>query len=218
MFQLEILKLILKLIGNQNVNEFQLMILFDEESFCKCNEELDPVKAEVEFYRSLVKEARFQDERTNLKTDPPYPFDFGLEGRQTFTRWNWSYLSRINLRSKTFLIKYETSLSALEKLLLHNLQKKYLYHAITAILDFRKSPQFERNDLLAILYSTVLSLQNNFSIDFFDIWIDEISTNKISKRNKFLTNKNLNFEPFTYITIKLVYHKKLLPKKPEAFW
>jgi hypothetical protein len=193
------------------------MILFDEESFCKCNEEFDPVKAEVEFYRSLVKESRFQHEKTNL-TDPPYPFDFALEGRQTFTRWNWSYLNKINLRSKTFSIKSEKSLSALEKLLLHNLQKKYLYHAITDILDFLKSQPLERNNLLAILYSIVLFLQNNFSIDFFDIWIEEIYTNKIYKPNKFLTNKNSNFEPFTYITIKLVYHKKLLPKKPEAFW
>jgi hypothetical protein len=194
------------------------MILFDEESFCKCNEEFDPVKAEVEFYRSLVNEARFQHEKINLNTDLPYPFDFSLEGRQTFTRWNWSYLNRINLRSKTFSIKYEKSLSALEKLLLHNLQKKYLYHAITDILDFMKSPQLEGNNLLAILYSIVLSLQNNFLIDFFDIWIAEIYTDKISKSNKFLTNKNSNFESFTYITIKLVYHKKLLPKKPEAFW
>jgi hypothetical protein len=194
------------------------MILFDEESFCKCNEEFDPVKAEVEFYRSLIKETIFQHERTDFNTDSPYPFDFSLEGRQTFTRWNWSYLNRINLRSKTFSIKYEKSLSALEKLLLHNLQKKYLYHGITDVLDFRKSQPLESNNLLAILYSTVLSLQNNFSIDFFDIWIDEIYTDKISKYNKFLTNKNSNFEPFTYITIKLVYHKKLLPKNPEAFW
>lgn len=196
------------------------MILFQEEYLCKCNEEFDPVKAQVEFYRSLLKEARLEHERTNLNDDQvkPFPFDFLSEGRQTFTKWNWSYSNRMNLRSKTFSIKYEKSLSTVEKLLLHNVQKKYFYHAVTDILDSLKSQPSERNNLLAILYSIVLSLQNNFSIDFFDIWIDEIYTHKTSKRNKFLTNKNSNFEPFTYITIKLVYNKKLLPKKPEAFW
>jgi len=193
------------------------MILFQEEYFCKCNEEFDPVKAQVEFFRSLLKEAKLQSERTN-SNDDLFPFDFSSEGRQTFTRWNWSYSNRMTLRSKLFSIQYEKPLSTVEKLLLHNIQKKYLYHAIQDILDSLKSQPLERNNVLAILYSIVLSLQNNFSIDFFDIWIDEIYTHKISKRNKFLVDKNSNFEPFTYITIKLVYNKKVLPKKPDAFW
>ncbi|QXE46120.1 hypothetical protein IV203_000042 (plastid) [Nitzschia inconspicua] len=193
------------------------MILFQEEYFCKCNEEFDPIKAQIEVYKSLVNEARLQQERTSLK-DTPFPFDFSSEGRQTFTRWNWSYPNRNNLRSKTFLIKYEKSLSAVERLLLYNFQKKYLYHAITDILDSLKSQPIERDNLLAILYSAVISLQNNFSIDFFDIWIDEIYIQKTSKRNKFLTTDTFNVEPFSYVTIKLVYNKKLLPKKPEAFW
>jgi len=193
------------------------MILFQEEYFCKCNEEFDPIKAQIEVYKSLVNEARLQQERINLK-DPPFPFDFSSEGRQIFTRWNWSYPNRNNLRSKTFLIKYEKSLSTVERLLLNNFQKKYLYHAITDILDSLKSQPIERDNLLAILYSAVISLQNNFSIDFFDIWIDEIYIQKMSKRNKFLTTDTFNLEPFSYVTIKLVYNKKLLPKKPEAFW
>ena len=196
------------------------MILFHEEYLCKCNEEFDPVKAQLEFYRSLLKEARLQSEATNPKDNQvkPFPFDFSSEGRQTFTRWNWSYSNQTNLRSKTFSIKYEKSLSTIEKMLLHNVQKKYLYHAIQDILDSLKSQPSKRDNLLAILYSIVLSLQNNFSIDFFDIWIDEIYTNKLLKRNKFLSESDLKVEPFTYITIKLVYNKKLLPKKPEAFW
>ena len=54
------------------------MILFQEEYLCKCNEEFDPVKAQVEFYRSLLKEARLEHERTNLNDDQvkPFPFDF----------------------------------------------------------------------------------------------------------------------------------------------
>ena len=196
------------------------MILFREEYFCKYNEEIDPIKTQVELYKSLLDEAKSQQKKINLKDDQikSFPFDFQSEGRQMFTRWNWSYPNRMNLRSKTFSIKYEKPLSTVEKLLLHNFQKKYLYQAITDILDSLKSQPLERDNLLAILYSIVLSLQNNFLIDFFDIWIDEIYTHTLSKSNKFLTNGNLNLEPFSYITIKLVYNKKLLPKKPEAFW
>lgn len=183
-------------------------------------QEYDPVETKVEIYK-LWKEIIVGREEINSNSndgDGKFPINFPSEGRQTFTRWNWSYPNRMTLRSKTFSIKYEKSLSAVEKLLLQNVQKKYLYHAIHDILDSLKSQPLERNNLLAILYSIVLSLQNNFFIDFFDIWIDEIYTHKISKRNKFLTDNNSNFEPFTYITIKLVYNKKLLPKKPEAFW
>ena len=189
-------------------------MLFQDEYYCDCNKKSSSIKAIVEFYRSFIREARLRKKAIRNE----YPFEFSSEGRQTFTKWNWSYPNRMNLRSKTYSIKYEKSLSTVERLLLHNFQKKYLYHAITDILDSLKSQPVERDNLLAILYSTVLSLQNNFSIDFFDIWIDEIYIHKISKNNKFLTNDTLHLEPFSYITIKLVYNKKLLPKKPEAFW
>lgn len=190
------------------------MIISQDKYFCKCNEE-DPIKAQIKFYKSLGNEARLQQKKTD---DNPYPFDFSSEGRQTFTTWNWAYPHHKNLRSKTYSIKYEKSLSPMERLLLNNFQKKYLYHAITDILDSLKSQPIECDNLLAILYSVVFSLQNNFSIDFFDIWIDEIYMHKMSKSNKFLTNDTLNVEPFSYITIKLIYNKKLLPQKSEAFW
>ena len=52
----------------------------------------------------------------------------------------------------------------------------------------------------------------------FDIWIDEIYINQESKVNKFLAENNSNFEPFSYITIKLLYTTKLPVKKPEPLW
>ena len=74
------------------------------------------------------------------------------------------------------------------KIVLNSFQKKYIYYAIDDILySFQSNPN-ERDNLLAILYSPVLSLQNNFSINFFDIWIDEIYINEVSKVNKFLNN------------------------------
>ena len=140
------------------------------------------------------------------------------EGRQLFTKWQWSYPNKIPLKSKTFSIKYEKPLSTLDKMILNNFQNKYLYHAIDDILYLLKSKPKERDNLLAILYSPVLALQNNFFIDFFDIWIAEIYITTGSKDNKFLVNGNSNFETFSYITIKFVYSKKLPAKKVESFW
>lgn len=119
---------------------------------------------------------------------------------------------------KTFQIKYDKKLSSVGKLILNSFQNKYIYYAIDDILySFRSNPM-ERDNLLAILYSPVLSLQNNFSISFFDIWIDEIYINEISKVNKFLNNDSSNFEQCSYITIKLLYKTRMPVKKPDSLW
>ena len=121
---------------------------------------------------------------------------------------------------RTFQINYEKKLSSVAIFLLNSFQDKYIYYAIDDILDSFKSNPTERDNLLAILYSPILSLQNNFSINFFDIWIDEISINELPKINKFLKNDNnsSNFKQSTYITIKLLYKLPLLPKSREALW
>ena len=120
--------------------------------------------------------------------------------------------------SKTFQIKYDKKLSSVTKLILNSFQKKYIYYAIDDILYLLKSNPNERENLLAILYSPILSLQNNFSIDFFDIWIDEIYIQEMSKVNKFLKNKSSNLQQYTYITIKFLYKTPILPKKPDSLW
>ena len=81
-----------------------------------------------------------------------------------------------------------------------------------------KSDPIEKNNLLEILYLPVLSLQNNFSINFFDIWIHEIYINETSKDNKFITNNSQNPEQLSYITIKLLYKTKVPIKKQESLW
>jgi len=68
------------------------------------------------------------------------------------------------------------------------------------------------------LKSLVLSLQNNFSINFFDIWIYEIYINEISKVNKFLNDDLSNLEQGTCITIKLLYKTPISPKKLDSLW
>ena len=122
------------------------------------------------------------------------------------------------LTFKTFQIKYEKRLSSIAKLLLKSFQNKYLYYAIDDVLDSLKSNSIEQDNLLAILYSPVLSIHNNFSINFFDIWINEIYVTETSKVNRFLISNSENLEQFSYITIKLFYKTRLPIKKPEPLW
>lgn len=120
--------------------------------------------------------------------------------------------------SKTFQIKYEKKLSTFARMILSSFNTKYLYYAIDDILYSFQLDVSERDNLLAILYSPVLSLQNNFSINFFDIWIREIYISDVSKINRFLKNDSSNLEQFNYITIKLEYIKREPPKKPDPIW
>lgn len=126
------------------------------------------------------------------------------------------YLESIS--SKTFQIRYDKKLSSVAKLILNSFQKKYLYYAIDDILYSFQSNPAERDNLLGILYSPVLSLQNNFSIDFFKIWIDEIYIQELSKANKFFKNNSANLQQSNYITIKLLYQMPRPPKKPDFLW
>jgi hypothetical protein len=122
------------------------------------------------------------------------------------------------ITSKTFQIRYDKKLSPIAKLVLNSFQNKFIYYAIDDILYSFKSNPIERDNLLAILYSPVLSLQNNLSINFFDIWIHEIYINEVSKVNKFLNKDSSNFEPFSYITIKLLYKTRIPIKKVDSLW
>ena len=122
------------------------------------------------------------------------------------------------IRSKTFRIRYEKRLSAAEKLILNNFQKKYIYYAIDDILDSLKLNLLERDNILAILYSPILSLQNNFAVNFFDIWIGDIFIEEVSKVNKFLNTEPENLEQFSYITLKLFYLTSVPVKKQEPLW
>ncbi len=120
--------------------------------------------------------------------------------------------------TKTFHVKYDNKLSPVAKLVLNNLHNKYLYYAIEDILSFLKSKPAERDKILAILYSPVISLQNDFSISFFDIWIQEIYISETLKFNKFLSKENSNLKSFNYITIKFLYASKPPTTKPKTLW
>jgi hypothetical protein len=122
------------------------------------------------------------------------------------------------ITSKTFQIKYQNKLSLTSKFILNSFQNKYIYYAIDDILYTLKSSPIERDNLLAILYSPVLSLQNNFSVNFFDIWIRQVSIEEISKPNKFLNDKSRTLDQSSYITIQFFYKTKIPLKKQESLW
>lgn len=122
------------------------------------------------------------------------------------------------ITSKTFQIKYQKNLSPTAKFILNSFQNKYIYYAMDDILYGLKSNPIERDNLLAILYSPILSLQNNFSVNFFDIWIREIYIDEIAKTNKFLSNDLKLSDQFNFITIKLFYKTRIPVKKQESLW
>jgi hypothetical protein len=122
------------------------------------------------------------------------------------------------ITSQTFQIKYQKTLSPIAKAILNSFHNKYIYYAIDDIFYSFKGNLMERDNLLAILYSPVLSLQNNFSVNFFDIWIREVYIEEIAKVNKFLNQDSQTLTQFSYITIKLFYKTRVPVKKQESLW
>lgn len=118
---------------------------------------------------------------------------------------------------KTFEIKYNNKLSLKAKSILNSFTYKYIYYAIDDLLDLLKSDPVEKENLLTVLYSSILSLHNNLEINFFDIWIESIFINEIGQNNRFFKTKE---EPktLTHITLKLLYRTRLPFKKPEPLW
>jgi hypothetical protein len=128
------------------------------------------------------------------------------------------YPKSSEITSKTFQIKYQKNLSLTAKFILNSFHNKYIYYAIDDILYSLKANPIERDSLLAVLYSPIISLQNNFSVNFFDIWIREVYIDEISKSNKFLNNESETLKQFNYITIKFIYKTKVPIKKQESLW
>jgi hypothetical protein len=120
--------------------------------------------------------------------------------------------------SKNFQIKSEKPLTIKAKLLLNSFKNKYIYYAIDDIKTILYSNPSEQDNLLTVLYSSMLSLHNNLYINFFDIWIDEIYIHETNKNNRFLKNDSKNLQPLTQITLKLFYKTRLPFKKPDPLW
>ena len=119
---------------------------------------------------------------------------------------------------KTFNIKYEKKLSPLAKTIIQSLKFKLYYYVVEDLLYLLKTNQTEANQLLQILHSTVIYLQNNLHVNFFDIYVYEISITEKQNMNKFIQNSSDYFESLNYLTIKLAYQIKPVSKKLELVW
>ena len=121
---------------------------------------------------------------------------------------------------KTFQLNYKLPLSKTGRDILNSFTNKYVYYAIDDILYLLDSNPIERDNLLNILYSCMLSLHNEFSINFFDIWIDSIYFNNNCETNRFLKSQIVekNQTSNLIISVKLNYFKRIPIKKPEPIW
>ena len=121
---------------------------------------------------------------------------------------------------KTFQLNYKLPLSKTSRNILNSFTNKYIYYAIDDILYLLNSNPIERDNLLNILYSCMLSLHNEFSINFFDIWIDSIYFNDIRETNRFLKSQIVKKSQTSnlIISVKLHYFKRIPIKKPESIW
>jgi hypothetical protein len=113
-----------------------------------------------------------------------------------------------NFQRVTFNIKSENKLSPLAKLILQGMQFKHFYYARDDIFYLLNSNPSEQEFLLQALYSISISLQNNLSVDFFDIWISDVYINKVPLKNKFIIEPYQTLESKEYITITLAYVTK----------
>ena len=119
---------------------------------------------------------------------------------------------------KTFSVQYDKQLSPLTKNLIQSFKLKLYYYVIDDLLYLLKSNPDERDYLLQILNSSVIFLQNNLYVNFFDIYIYDISINEISNFNRFVNEQSESFKVSNTITIKLAYQVKPVTKKLETTW
>jgi len=123
-----------------------------------------------------------------------------------------------NFNIKTFNIKCENKLSPLAKTIIKSFKFKLYYYVVDDLLYLLKSNPTELNYLLQILHSTVIFLQNNLYVNFFDIYVYDISINEVSQFNRLVNHQSDYFKVSNDITIKLAYQVKPITKKLETIW
>ena len=123
-----------------------------------------------------------------------------------------------NFNIKTFNVECHSELSSFTKVILKNFKFKLYYYIVDDLLYLLKSNPEERDYILQMLHSSVIFLQNNLYVNFFDIYIYDIQINKLSKFNRFMNNQSAPSQVSNIITIKLAYQVKPITKKLETTW
>ena len=123
-----------------------------------------------------------------------------------------------NFHIKSFNVKCDNKLSPLTKTILQSFKFKLYYYVIDDLLYLLKSNLEERDYLLQLLNSSVIFLQNNLYVNFFDIYIYDITINEVSKFNRFVNEQSKSFKVSNTLTVKLAYQVKPVQKKLETIW
>ena len=123
-----------------------------------------------------------------------------------------------NFRIKTFIVKSDTKISTLTKTILQSCKWKLYYYVIDDLLYLLKSKIQERDFFLQTLYSSAIYLHNNLYVNFFDIYIYEITINEVDTLNRFVDQQSQQYKILNYIKIKLAYQVKPITKKLDTIW
>lgn len=123
-----------------------------------------------------------------------------------------------NFQIQTFTVESDIQLSPITETILKSFNYKLYYYVIDDLFYLLKLYPNERDYLLKILHSSVIFLQNNFYVNFFDIYVYQININQPLKFNRFLTQQSRSYKNSIKITIKLAYQVKTISKKVEAIW
>jgi hypothetical protein len=86
------------------------------------------------------------------------------------------------------------------------------------ISHLSKANPVERDNVVAVVHSPVVSLQNDLSVHFLDVWIREICIDVTPKINEFLTDDSEVSEQLGCATIKLSCKTRVPVKKKESSW
>ena len=79
-----------------------------------------------------------------------------------------------NFNIKTFNVKCDIELSSFAKVIIKSFKFKLYYYIVDDLLYLLKSNPEECDYILKMLHSSVIFLQNNLSVNFFDIYIYDI--------------------------------------------
>lgn len=123
-----------------------------------------------------------------------------------------------NFNIQTFNVKFDKELSPITKAILKSFNYKLYYYVIDDLFYLLKSYPTERDQLINVLHSSVVFLQNNLYVNFFDIYIYEITVDQVSQVNRFVNQQSKSYKNSTKVTIKLAYQVKSISKKLESIW
>ena len=123
-----------------------------------------------------------------------------------------------NFKIKTFNIKYDREISKHVKVILESFKLKFYYYAIDDISYSLKYDETESKYLIKILNSTAIFLQNNFGVNFFDIYIYDIQVDETPKINRLTDSQEGSFKISNNLIIKLAYQVKAVQESIDRTW